>query len=124
MPSASPPSLAPRLRGQARALALELYAEARAEWGYASDLIASAFRKQRQLGSGDRRLVAETVYGSSAGIGGWRRSLKRCWRGGASGARRCRRWRAVSWALLITSFARAFRSSPRSFAASCTAFRI
>jgi 16S rRNA (cytosine967-C5)-methyltransferase len=44
-------------------LTLELFAEARAEWGYASDLIASAFRKQRQLGSGDRRLVAETVYG-------------------------------------------------------------
>ena len=63
MQSASPPSLAPRLRGNARALTLELYAEARAEWGYASDLIARAFRKQRQLGSGDRRLVAETVYG-------------------------------------------------------------
>src|SRR4051812_49623142 len=57
------PSLALRLRSAARALTLELYAEARAEWGYASDLIASAFRKQRQLGSGDRRLVAETVYG-------------------------------------------------------------
>src|SRR4051812_18892375 len=52
-----------RLRGAARALALELAAEARAEWGYASDLIASAFRKRRELGSGDRRLVAETVYG-------------------------------------------------------------
>jgi len=63
MPRASTPSLAPRLRGAARALTLELFAEARAEWGYASDLLASAFRKQRQLGSGDRRLVAETVYG-------------------------------------------------------------
>lgn len=57
------PSLAPRLRGAARALTLELAAEARAEWGYASDLIASAFRKHRQLGSGDRRLVSEAVYG-------------------------------------------------------------
>jgi 16S rRNA (cytosine967-C5)-methyltransferase len=63
MQRASSPPLAPRLRGAARALTLELYAEARAEWGYASDLIASAFRKQRQLGSGERRLVAETVYG-------------------------------------------------------------
>src|SRR6185436_2040577 len=63
MPKGSSPTLAPRLRGAARALTLELFAEARAEWGYASDLLASAFRKQRQLGSGDRRLVAETVYG-------------------------------------------------------------
>src|SRR3954447_6624343 len=63
MQKGSSPSLAPRLRGAARALTLELYAEARAEWGYATDLIARAFRKQRQLGSGDRRLVAETVYG-------------------------------------------------------------
>jgi 16S rRNA (cytosine967-C5)-methyltransferase len=63
MQSGSSPSLAPRLRGAARALTLELYAEARAEWGYASDLIAAAFRKQRSLGSGDRRLVSETVYG-------------------------------------------------------------
>jgi 16S rRNA (cytosine967-C5)-methyltransferase len=63
MQRGSSPSLAPRLRGAARALTLELYAEARAEWGYATDLIASAFRKHRQLGSSDRRLVAETVYG-------------------------------------------------------------
>jgi 16S rRNA (cytosine967-C5)-methyltransferase len=59
----STPSLAPRLRGAARALALELAAEARAEWGYATDMIAGAFRKHRQLGSSDRRLVAEAVYG-------------------------------------------------------------
>jgi 16S rRNA (cytosine967-C5)-methyltransferase len=63
MQRAPTPSLAPRLRGAARALTLELFAEARAEWGYASDLLATAFRKQRQLGSSDRRLVAETVYG-------------------------------------------------------------
>jgi 16S rRNA (cytosine967-C5)-methyltransferase len=47
----------------ARALTLELAAEARAEWGFASDLVATAFRKNRQLGSADRRLVSETVYG-------------------------------------------------------------
>src|SRR5690349_20952737 len=57
------PSLAPRLRGAARALTLELAAEARAEWGYASDLIARAFRQHRTLGSSERRQVAETVYG-------------------------------------------------------------
>src|SRR4051812_35994453 len=66
---AAPMSKAPgyqaptRLRGVARALALELAAEARTEWGYTSDLIASTFRKNRQLGSHDRRLVSETVYG-------------------------------------------------------------
>ena len=63
MQTGQTPSLAPSLRGAARALTLELAAEARAEWGYASDLIARAFRKHRQLGSGDRRLVSETVYG-------------------------------------------------------------
>ena len=54
---------AARLRGPARALALELAAEARAEWGFASDLIARGFRAHRELPSGDRRLVSETVYG-------------------------------------------------------------
>ncbi|HEX3904886.1 MAG TPA: RsmB/NOP family class I SAM-dependent RNA methyltransferase [Polyangia bacterium] len=54
---------ASRLSGGARALALELAAEARAEWGFASDLIARAFRAHRELSSGDRRLVSETVYG-------------------------------------------------------------
>jgi len=41
---------------------LEIAAEARAEWGYTSDLLNAAFRRHKQLGSGDRRLVAETVY--------------------------------------------------------------
>src|SRR3954468_3025286 len=53
----------PRLRGAARALTLEIAAEARAEWGFATDLVATAFRRNRQPGSHDRRLVAETVYG-------------------------------------------------------------
>src|SRR4051794_12973850 len=52
-----------RLRGAARALALEITAEARSEWGFATDLVAAAFRQNRRLGSHDRRLVAETVYG-------------------------------------------------------------
>jgi 16S rRNA (cytosine967-C5)-methyltransferase len=54
---------ASRLQGAARALALEIAAEARAEWGFASDIIARAFRAHRELASSDRRLVAETVYG-------------------------------------------------------------
>jgi 16S rRNA (cytosine967-C5)-methyltransferase len=61
--TAGSPASPTRLRGSARSLALEIAAEARAEWGYTSDLVAAAFRRQRQLGSGDRRLVAETVYG-------------------------------------------------------------
>jgi 16S rRNA (cytosine967-C5)-methyltransferase len=54
---------ASRLRGTARALALEIAAEARAEWGFATDIIARTFRAHRELSSGDRRLVSETVYG-------------------------------------------------------------
>ena len=56
----SPPR---RLSPRARALALQLAAEARAEWGFATDILAKAFREERQLSSGDRRQVAETVYG-------------------------------------------------------------
>jgi 16S rRNA (cytosine967-C5)-methyltransferase len=54
---------AARLSSGARALTLEVAAEARAEWGFASDLIARAFRAHRELSSGDRRLCSETVYG-------------------------------------------------------------
>jgi 16S rRNA (cytosine967-C5)-methyltransferase len=52
-----------RLQSQARALALEIAAEARAEWGFASEIIARTFRAHRELASGDRRRIAETVYG-------------------------------------------------------------
>jgi 16S rRNA (cytosine967-C5)-methyltransferase len=52
-----------RLRGRARALALEIAAEARAEWAYTSEVIGRAFRTHRELGSTERRLTAETVYG-------------------------------------------------------------
>jgi 16S rRNA (cytosine967-C5)-methyltransferase len=52
-----------RLRGTARALALEIAAEARAEWGFASEIIARAFRAHRELPSQDRRRVSDMVYG-------------------------------------------------------------
>jgi 16S rRNA (cytosine967-C5)-methyltransferase len=52
-----------RLQGSARALALEIAAEARAEWGFASEIIARGFRAHRELPSGDRRKISETVYG-------------------------------------------------------------
>jgi 16S rRNA (cytosine967-C5)-methyltransferase len=51
------------LTGQARALTLQIVAEAAAEWGFLTDILASTFRTNRQLGSGDRRLISETVYG-------------------------------------------------------------
>lgn len=54
---------APRLTGTARALALEVAAEVRAEWSYTTDILARAFRTHRQLPSVQRRLCAETVYG-------------------------------------------------------------
>ena len=60
MSETSPPR---RLSPRARALTLQLAAEARAEWGFATDILARAFREERQLSSGDRRQVAETVYG-------------------------------------------------------------
>ncbi len=52
-----------RLTGQARALTLQIVAEAASEWGFLTDILASTFRANRQLGSGDRRLISETVYG-------------------------------------------------------------
>jgi 16S rRNA (cytosine967-C5)-methyltransferase len=54
---------ASRLQGAARILALEIAAETRAEWGYATDVIARSFRAHRELSSGGRRLISETVYG-------------------------------------------------------------
>jgi len=52
-----------RLQAGARAIALEITAEARAEWGFATEIIARTFRAHRELPSGARRLIAETVYG-------------------------------------------------------------
>src|SRR6185436_3899748 len=52
-----------RLSGRARALALQITAEARAEWAYTSAVIATAFRSNRNLGSSERRQIAGTVYG-------------------------------------------------------------
>src|SRR5437764_1130759 len=52
---------ASRLTGGARALALEIAAEARAEWGFASDRIARAFRAHRELSSSGRRPDEQVV---------------------------------------------------------------
>jgi len=52
-----------RLQTGPRAIALEIAAEARAEWGFATEIIARTFRAHRELASGARRLISETVYG-------------------------------------------------------------
>jgi 16S rRNA (cytosine967-C5)-methyltransferase len=46
-----------------RELSLTIFADARREWRYATDVIARAFREHRELGARDRREVAERVYG-------------------------------------------------------------
>src|SRR5262245_6667338 len=46
-----------------RELILELWTRTRMDWGYASELVAEVFRKRRNLGSCERRQVAETLYG-------------------------------------------------------------
>ena len=50
-----------RLSSRARSLALEFAAEACAEWGFATDILARAFRQERQLGSSERRLLKKTL---------------------------------------------------------------
>ena len=52
-----------RLRGTARRLAVDIFAEVRSGWMYASEIIATTFRKHPKLGGQDRRRIAETVYG-------------------------------------------------------------
>jgi 16S rRNA (cytosine967-C5)-methyltransferase len=44
-------------------LVLELWTKTRIDWGFASARIAEAFRREKRLGSAERRAVAETVYG-------------------------------------------------------------
>jgi 16S rRNA (cytosine967-C5)-methyltransferase len=46
-----------------RDLVLELWTRTRIDWGFASERIAEAFRRERSLGSRERRDVAETLYG-------------------------------------------------------------
>jgi 16S rRNA (cytosine967-C5)-methyltransferase len=46
-----------------RDLVLELWTRTRIDWGFASDRIADVFRRERALGSRERREVAETLYG-------------------------------------------------------------
>ena len=51
-------------------LLLRLWARTRMDWGYVTDSLAGAFRKNRGLGSSDRRFISETLYGM---VRHWRR---------------------------------------------------
>src|SRR4030095_7223229 len=46
-----------------RALVIELWQRTRLDWGFVSDRLSVTFRRERSLGSNERRFVAETVYG-------------------------------------------------------------
>src|SRR5688572_14526798 len=52
-----------RSRDRVRELVIELWTKTRIDWGFATDRIAETFRRERSLGSAERRRVAETLYG-------------------------------------------------------------
>src|SRR5262245_31892240 len=49
--------------GRLRALLLELWQRTRMDWGFVTDRLATAFRKETWLGAHERRFVSETLYG-------------------------------------------------------------
>jgi 16S rRNA (cytosine967-C5)-methyltransferase len=49
--------------GRLRALVLELWQRTRMDWGFVTDRLAVAFRKETWIGSHERRFVSETLYG-------------------------------------------------------------
>ncbi len=49
--------------GKLRALLLELWQRTRLDWSFVSDRLSVTFRRDRSLGSSERRFVAETLYG-------------------------------------------------------------
>jgi hypothetical protein len=49
--------------GALRALLLELWQRTRLDWGFVTDRLSATFRRERSLGSSERRFVAETLYG-------------------------------------------------------------
>jgi 16S rRNA (cytosine967-C5)-methyltransferase len=49
--------------GRLCALLLELWQRTRMDWGFVTDRLAAAFRKETWLGSHERRFVGETLYG-------------------------------------------------------------
>jgi 16S rRNA (cytosine967-C5)-methyltransferase len=49
--------------GRLRALVLELWQRTRIDWGFVTDRLAIAFRKEKWLGAHERRFVGEILYG-------------------------------------------------------------
>src|SRR5215813_11580441 len=49
--------------GRLCALVLELWQRTRMDWGFVTDRLATAFRKETWLGAHERRFVGETLYG-------------------------------------------------------------
>ncbi len=49
--------------GRLRALVLELWQRTRIDWGFVTDRLAVAFRKEKWLGAHERRFVGEILYG-------------------------------------------------------------
>lgn len=50
------------LTGELRSLVLELWQQTRMDWSFATDTLAKVFRRERWLGSSERRFVAELLY--------------------------------------------------------------
>ena len=44
-------------------LVLDLWQRTRIDWGFVTDRLADAFRRERRIGSGERRFASETLYG-------------------------------------------------------------
>src|SRR3954462_11704765 len=49
--------------GRLCAVLLELWQRTRMDWGFVTDRLAAAFRKESWIGSHERRFVSETLYG-------------------------------------------------------------
>jgi len=49
--------------GRIRGLLLELWQRTRLDWGFVTDRLSQAFRREGWLGAHERRFVAETLYG-------------------------------------------------------------
>src|SRR5262245_26264090 len=64
-----------------RALVIELWQRTRIDWGFVTDRLSATFRRERGLGSSERRFVAETLFGMV-------RHLRRIDAAIAAGARR------------------------------------
>jgi len=53
----------PQGGGRLRALVLELWQRTRMDWGFVTDRLSTAFRRERWLGAHERRFVGEVLYG-------------------------------------------------------------